>query len=117
MGDVRLRRRCGRGAPWREAGLADGQEGCIIAPMTDAEIAALCGFLAEARLAGASESALLQGFCERARPDEHKEYLARMLAGGRVEFDPELPLPINLYRQKKPKESCRRMLTKRTENF
>jgi len=34
--------------------------------MTDAEIAALCGWIAEAGLAGASETTLLQGFCERA---------------------------------------------------
>ncbi|WP_113888755.1 adenylate/guanylate cyclase domain-containing protein [Roseiarcus fermentans] len=34
--------------------------------MTDAEIAALCGFIAGAGLAGASETTLLQGFCERA---------------------------------------------------
>jgi adenylate cyclase len=33
--------------------------------MNDAEIAALCGWIAEAGLAGASETTLLQGFCER----------------------------------------------------
>ncbi len=34
--------------------------------MKEADIAALCGFMAEAGLAGASETALIQGFCERA---------------------------------------------------
>jgi adenylate cyclase len=34
--------------------------------MTEADIAALCGWTAEAGLAAASETTLLQGFCERA---------------------------------------------------
>ena len=50
----------------RERRLADPRRGFIIGRMTDDEIVALAGWIAQAGLAGASETRLMQGFCERA---------------------------------------------------